>query len=122
MASLMTLVIVSCTLLISVGVWLPFLVVAHNGRRLLATGLPAQAVVESMADTGMSVNHRPVVSFVLQVRLPSGETYRVTHRQSLPRIPMGVVATGTVLPVKVDPQRYERLRIDWFAWRPAHHA
>ncbi|MGP4097664.1 hypothetical protein [Nonomuraea sp. KM90] len=106
------------TMLILACVGLPFLIIARNGQRLLATGIPAQAVVESMGDTGMTVNGQPVVAFVLGVRLEGGQAYRVTHRQSLPRIPMGVVAPGAVVPVKVDPQRPERVRIDWAAWRP----
>ncbi|MGN9840273.1 hypothetical protein ACTMTI_19325 [Nonomuraea sp. H19] len=115
----MSMAIVGGTTLMLACVGLPFLIVARNGQRLLATGIAAQAVVESMADTGMTVNGQPVVSFVLAVRTDDGQAYRVTHRQSLPRIPMGVVAPGVTVPVKVDRQRRERVRIDWASWRPA---
>ncbi|MCK2216389.1 DUF3592 domain-containing protein [Actinomadura sp. ATCC 31491] len=107
------------TLLVTAGVWAPFLVAARNGRRLLATGIPTRAVVEAVADTGMSVNERPVASFTLAVRGQDGEVYRVRHRQTLPRIPFGVLAPGAVLPVRVDRERPERVRIDWASWRPA---
>ncbi|GAA1754056.1 DUF3592 domain-containing protein [Nonomuraea sp. AD125B] len=112
------LTIAGVTMLITAGVWVPIAVAARAGRQLLATGVPAQAVVESVTDTGMSVNERPVVRFVLAVRGADGEVYRVTHRQSLPRIPMGILAPGAVLPVRVDRQRRERVRIDWAAWQP----
>ncbi|MFK4037580.1 DUF3592 domain-containing protein [Nonomuraea wenchangensis] len=113
------LAIAGVTMLITAGVWVPVAVATRGGRRLLATGVPAQAVVESVTDTGMSVDERPVARFVLAVRAADGEVYRVTHRQSLPRVPMGILAPGTVLPVKVDRRRRERVRIDWAAWRPA---
>lgn len=107
------------TFLILACVALPFLIAAKRARKLLATGIPAQAVVESMTDTGMTVNGQPVVNFALNVRLDGGETYRVTHRQSLPRIPMGIVVPGVTVPVKVDRERRERVRIDWASWRPS---
>lgn len=114
----MSLAITGGTMLILACVGLPFLIIARNGQRLMATGIPAQAVVQSMADTGVTVNGQPLVSFVLGVRMPDGQAYQVTHRQSLPRIPMGVVAPGATIPVKVDPQRRDRVRIDWASWRP----
>ncbi|TMR95871.1 hypothetical protein [Nonomuraea basaltis] len=114
----MTVAIMGGTTLILACVGLPFLINARNGQRLLATGIPAQAMVESMADTGVTVNGQPMVSFVLGVRAQDGQAYRVTHRQTLPRIPMGVVAPGVTVPIKVDPQRRDRVRIDWGSWRP----
>ncbi|MGI5289684.1 hypothetical protein ACQEVF_40970 [Nonomuraea polychroma] len=115
----MSLAITGGTFLILACVGLPFLIIARNGQRLMATGVPAQAVVESMDDTGVTVNGQPLVSFLLTVRMADGMAYQVTHRQSLPRIPMGVVAPGATVPVKVDAQRRERVRIDWASWRPA---
>lgn len=117
----MSVAITGGTMLILACVGLPFLIIARNGQRLLATGIPAQAVVESMSDTGMTVNGQPVVAFALGVRMADGHAYRVTHRQSLPRIPMGVVAPGVMVPVKVDRERRERVRIDWASWRPTSY-
>ncbi len=118
---LMAVLIIGGTTLILACVGLPFLIMSRNARRLLATGLPAQAVIETMSDTGMTVNGQPVVGFGLAVQPADGPAYRVVHRQSLPRIPMGMVVPGAVVPVKVDPARRERVRIDWMAWRPANH-
>jgi hypothetical protein len=115
----MSVAITGGTMLILACVGLPFLIVARNGQRLLATGIPALAVVESMADTGVTVNNQPLVSFLLTVRTQDGQAYQVTHRQTLPRIPMGMVLPGVTLPVKVDRERRDRVRIDWAAWRPA---
>lgn len=60
---LMAVAITDGTMLVLAGVGLPFLINAKKAQRLLAVGLPARAVVDSMADTGMTVNGRPVVSF-----------------------------------------------------------
>jgi hypothetical protein len=114
----MSVAITGGTILILVAVGLPFLIMARNGQRLLATGIPAQAVVETMADTGMTVNGQPVVGFGLTVQPQNGPAYVVAVRQTLPRIPMGMVVPGAVLPVKVDRARADRVRIDWAAWRP----
>ncbi|GGP07100.1 hypothetical protein GCM10012278_33520 [Nonomuraea glycinis] len=110
---LMALLITGGTALILAGVGLPFLIRSRDARRLLATGLPAQAVVETMSDTGLTVNGRPVVAFDLTVSVPGTPPYPLSHRQSLPRIPPDRVAPGAVLPVRVDPARHDRLRIDW---------
>ncbi|MBE1584647.1 DUF3592 domain-containing protein [Nonomuraea angiospora] len=117
----LALAITGATMLVLACVWLPFLIASWTGRQLLATGIAAQAVIESMADTGVTINGQPLVSFVLGVRTQDGQVHRVTHRQSLPRLPMGMVVPGAVVPVKVDPQRRDRVRIDWASWRPAPH-
>ncbi|MGW2159046.1 hypothetical protein [Nonomuraea sp. NPDC001699] len=117
--TLLAVAIIAGTTLITAAVGVPFLIMARNGQRLLATGIPAPAVVESMADTHMTVNDQPVVSFGLVVQPDEGPAYRVAHRQTLPRVPMGLVVPGAVLPVKVDPARPDRVRIDWAAWRPS---
>ncbi|MGN9781629.1 hypothetical protein ACTMTF_09390 [Nonomuraea sp. ZG12] len=115
---LMALLITGGTTLILACVGLPFLIRSRNARRLLVTGLPAQAVIETMTDTGMTVNGRPIVGFGLTVRIADTPPYHVFHRQSRPRVPMGTVAPGAVVPVKVDPAHHDRVRIDWAACRP----
>ncbi|MGW4962238.1 hypothetical protein ACWEPL_33885 [Nonomuraea sp. NPDC004186] len=115
----MSMVITGVAILVLACVALPFLIASWTGRQLLATGIAAQAVIESMADTGVTINGQPLVSFVLGVRTQDGQVHRITHRQSLPRLPMGMVVPGAVVPVKVDPQRRDRVRIDWASWRPA---
>ncbi|MEU6789000.1 DUF3592 domain-containing protein [Nonomuraea angiospora] len=115
----MSMVITGVAILVLACVGLPFLIASWTGRQLLSTGIAAQAVIESMADTGVTINGQPLVSFVLGVRTQDGQVHRVTHRQSLPRLPMGMIVPGAVVPVKVDPQRRDRVRIDWASWRPA---
>ncbi|MBA2892765.1 hypothetical protein [Nonomuraea soli] len=117
---IMAIAITLGTTLILALVGLPFLLGALRGRQLLTSGLPRQAEIEYMGDTGVTVNGQPMVSFGLIVHQPEGAAYRVTHRQTLPRIPMGLIVPGAVVPVRVDPQRGDRVHIDWAAWRPAY--
>ncbi|NRQ39367.1 hypothetical protein HII36_47225 [Nonomuraea sp. NN258] len=119
---LLAVLITGGTTLILACVGLPFLIASQRAHRLLANGIAATAVIDDMSDTGMTINGQPVVGFTLSVRLGDGETYRAAVRQSLPRIPMGVVVPGAQVPVKVDRQRRDRVRIDWMAWRPSPKA
>ncbi|GGS78346.1 hypothetical protein GCM10010156_41290 [Planobispora rosea] len=76
-------------------------------------GIPATALVVSMADTGMTVNDLPMVAFELEVCRAGAAPYRVSHRETLPRLLVGAVLPGCVLAVRIDPARRERLTIDW---------
>ncbi|MEV0588251.1 hypothetical protein [Nonomuraea sp. NPDC050310] len=115
----MAVAITAGTTIILLAVGLPFLLASIRGRQLLTTGLPREAEVESMGDTGVTVNGQPLVSFGVLVRPGDAAPYRVTHRQTLPRIPMGLIVPGAVVPVRVDPANAARVHIDWAAWRPA---
>ncbi|MFI6317738.1 hypothetical protein ACIBG8_09490 [Nonomuraea sp. NPDC050556] len=101
-------------------VFLPVLKNMQAGKRILQTGVPAQAMIEHLGETGITVNGQPMVEFGLRVRHADGREYRVTHRQILPRLMMGMVALGAVVPVKVDATEPEKVVIDWSATRPAH--
>lgn len=72
----MSMAITGATMLVLACVGLPFLIASWNGRQLLATGIAAQAVIESMADTGVTINGQPLVSFVLGVRTRDGQVHR----------------------------------------------
>ena len=95
----MSMAITGATMLVLACVGLPFLIASRNGRQLLATGIAAQAVIESMADTGVTINGQPLVSFVLGVRTQDGQVHRVTHRQRL-----GVLAPHPVRRVGAERQ------------------
>ncbi|MDP9862076.1 MULTISPECIES: hypothetical protein [Streptosporangium] len=82
---------------------------------LLTGGLPAEADILAMADTGMTVNDSPVAQFRLEVRTGTAEPYVVDHRQTLPGLPAGAVLPGRRVPVRVDPADARRLAIDWAA-------
>lgn len=67
------------------------------------TGVPAQATIKAMRDTGMTINQNPVAELDLAVEYGSGPPYDVTTRQTLPRLQIGQIQPGVKIEVKVDP-------------------
>ncbi len=84
-----------------------------GNQDLIGTGVPAQALIISMQDTGTSVNDQVVVAFNLVVQ--SDQPYQVSHRQILPRLLMGAVLPGKAVRFWSDPTNPQRLAIDWSA-------
>ncbi|MEW9531646.1 hypothetical protein [Microbispora sp. NPDC049125] len=84
-----------------------------GNQDLVGAGVPAQAVITGMRDTGTSVNDQVVVAFDLQVQPRDGQPYPVSHRQILPRLLMGGVLPGRTVQVWADPADPARVAIDW---------
>ena len=85
-------------------------------RQLVATGVPAQATIAQMGDTGVRINDQPRFSLVLDVHPAAGApfaAFRTTHECTVPMMAMGRVAPGITVPVKCDPQNPTKLTIDW---------
>lgn len=89
---------------------------------LLAAGVPGQATIVQMGDTGMRINNQPRLSLMLDVQPvvhpgmpPSFAPFRGQHDCVVPMMAMSRVGPGMVVPVKVDPQDPARLTIDWSA-------
>ena len=74
-------------------------------RKLQRTGLPAEATVLELGETGITVNNvYPVIKLVLEVRPPGGrpcqaEVQTVIGRMDIPRL-----QPGAVVSVKYDPK------------------
>jgi hypothetical protein len=101
-----------------VGIFLRFLghrMKASYGKReqLRATGIPGQARILSMTQTGMYVNEQPQVQFQLQVEAPNRPAYQVTRKEIVPLISLGALQNGQPLPVKIDPKDDQNLIIEW---------
>ena len=86
--------------------------------RLLATGLAGTARITSVRQTNVMVNNQPVIAFELLVAIPGRPEYPARHREVVPLIRLGQVQPGTSVAVRVDPQRPERVVIDWGASVP----
>ena len=81
--------------------------------RLRATGIPGQAQILAMTQTGMYVNKQPVVSLQLQVQTGMHPPYTVTRREIVPMIALGRLTNGQPLQVKVDQANPTNLVILW---------
>ena len=70
--------------------------------RLLDEGVPGEARVLGVSDTGATLNFDPVCELRLQVSLPGEAPYETTIRQAMPRTAARLLALGACLPVRVD--------------------
>ncbi len=98
------------------------LVSAANARRearLGRLGLPGRATIEAVSDTGVTVNDNPMVKLELQVSISGRSPYRVSRRATVPRLAAGLVTPGASVPVRVDPEDPDELRIEWNGLSPA---
>lgn len=71
-------------------------------ERLLDEGVPGEARVLGVSDTGATLNFEPVCELRLQVSLPGEAPYETTIRQAMPRASARLMALGASLPVRVD--------------------
>jgi hypothetical protein len=88
---------------------------AAEGNRLREVGVPAEAKLDAVQETGMTVQmggpEMPVAQFQLTVLREGMEPYQVLHRQAVPRLSIGLLVPGTTLPCKVDPDDPSKLVI-----------
>ena len=88
----------------------------YSGREeacaILATGQPATARIARLIDTGTTINHDPVVEFVLEVRPPEGEAYPARSKALVSRLDIPQIQPGRIVPVKVDPADRRRVALD----------
>jgi len=82
-------------------------------RRLRQVGLPARATVVSIHTTGSVINGRPVLRLELSVTVEGKPAYAAKARTAPPSHLVGMLRPNVSLPVKVDPDRPERLMVDW---------
>ncbi|MEA2623801.1 MAG: hypothetical protein QOH61_2711, partial [Chloroflexota bacterium] len=76
-------------------------------------GIPGQATILSLAETGMLINDRPVARMTMNVVVPGRPPYVIEHREAVPLIALGMVTPGSTLPVAVDASDPHKLAIDW---------
>ncbi len=82
-------------------------------RRLLASGIPAQATILSVSGGSMVVNNVNVLlTYRLRVMVPGRAPYETDHRQLTPMFQMASLQVGASVPVLVDPTEPQRLTID----------
>ena len=73
-----------------------------TNQSVLVSGLPAEATVLEIHDTGMTINQSPVVRMVLEVRPPGGGPFRAETEQWIGRLQVPQIQPGTVVQVRYD--------------------
>jgi hypothetical protein len=87
-----------------------------SGRKeaceILAVGVPANAKIVRLIDTGTTINNDPVVDFELEVRPPDGEAYSAHSKGLVSRLDIPQVQPGRIVAVKFDPKDRTRVALD----------
>lgn len=73
-----------------------------DAQRILMSGIPAQATVVGLQDTGTRLNDNPLVIIGLQVN-QGAQSYQTQVRQIVPMIRMSQIQPGSNVEVRVDP-------------------
>jgi hypothetical protein len=84
-----------------------FLVIKFLGpllrkNRLLDHGVPAQATIVALGDTGVTINQNPQIKLELDVRGRDGRNYRATTTAIVSRLVSARYVPGTLVNVVVD--------------------
>jgi hypothetical protein len=84
---------------------------------LTHTGIPGEATVLSIRETGISFRSglEVLVAFELEVRVPGRPSYTVALEQGVPRLLVGGVLPGSVVSVRVDQANPHEVAIDFTA-------
>jgi hypothetical protein len=88
---------------------------ARAAARRRAEGLPGQATILEMTQTGTQINEQPLVKLKLQVEASGIEPYEIEKRVVVPLVALGTLTSGRPLVVYVDRENHDELTIDWGA-------
>ncbi len=89
-----------------------------DGAGLIASGVDAVATVTASRQTGMLVNHNPVIEFDLLV-MHAGVPFPANCRQVVQQLHLSRAQVGCRLRVKIDPADPGAVWIDWTGPPPA---
>lgn len=87
---------------------------------LLQTGSPATAMINSVRETGITLQFGAlaVLEFVLEINPGTPSAYVVSCRSTVPRVAFSMIGIGKLVKVRVDPQKPHHVAIDWYSGPP----
>jgi hypothetical protein len=88
-----------------------------DAKTLHTTGVPAQARIVKISDTGMTINEDPVVDFVLEIRRQDGTTYQASTRAPISRLDVPRFQPGADVPIRIDPNNPAHVAIDAYTYK-----
>jgi len=92
-----------------------------SGAGAIANGVPATAVITSIAETGTTVSssstgpEAAVFRLGLRVQPPQGGAYDVEVKQAVPRLFLAMMRPGAQLAVVTDSSDPQKVGVDWSA-------
>ncbi|MCL4870790.1 MAG: hypothetical protein KJ063_17665 [Anaerolineae bacterium] len=75
----------------------------NQSNKLLATGVPAQARVLQLADTGVRLNDNPQVKLLLEVQPMGQPPYQVEVNSFVSMLKLAQIQPGQIVNVRYDP-------------------
>lgn len=113
---------IAAVVLLGVGVLLfvigVFLKIRGRRRaRIYHSGVPGEAVIRAVHETGTMVNNQPMYAFDLDVSGQGFAPVSTRHREVVPFWFAGRVGPDSRVPVKVDPSNPTRVIFDWDRFR-----
>jgi hypothetical protein len=81
-------------------------------RQIRAVGVPAEATVVQIWDTGVTVNNDPVVGFLLDVHPEQQAAFQARTKALVSRLAVPRVQPGARLRVFFDPKDTTRVAVD----------
>jgi hypothetical protein len=85
----------------------------ENAQRIKMQGVPGQAQIVGLRQTGMTMNEQPQIELTLNVQTQMHGTYQATLKEWVPLMMLGRLTSGLPLPVKVDPANAQNIVIEW---------
>jgi len=86
-------------------------------QTILQNGIPAQATIRQVWQTGTFINENPQVGMQLEVRPPGGAPYVAQVNAVVPLINIPQFQPGTVVPVKISPTDASKVELDIYGQR-----
>src|SRR5687767_13520119 len=87
---------------------------ARQADALQREGIPAEAQILEMTQTGMYVNQQPRVRLKLRIEAPGVPAFETEDTYTVPLIGLGALTRGGGLRVYLDRKDPSRFAIDWF--------
>jgi hypothetical protein len=84
----------------------------NTARKIRAVGVPADATVVRIWDTGVTVNDDPVVAFLLEVKPTDRPAFQAETKALVSRLAVPRVQPGAQLKVMYDPNDTTRVALD----------
>jgi hypothetical protein len=92
-------------------VFVPMALRAFHTHQVLANGLPAQAQVVDLTNTGNIINNLPVYRIALKVQPPGGEAFTAAVQRTLDGANVLAFTPGRTLNVKYNPRDHSEVAI-----------
>lgn len=84
----------------------------REAKKIRAIGVPAEATIVKIWDTGVTVNQNPVVGFLLDVHPDGQAAFQAKTKALVSRLAVPRVQPGARLRVFFDPKDTTRVAID----------